>query len=311
LKQWKCPSEDEIADISLLPIGLSIEALIRQKVANIEKLSAMYPHVRQTLFPAPAASIDSDTFSVRSLGTGDDMSVASPRLGPSIDGLQSPSPRTRMGLRIDTAKPSPLIPPVLGTWKPSPSKAIDIEPNHSPLASPRAQQAPWRKFTRDRNNSISSDRCGSPMSVYSAMPSQPTRSAPSIKDFEILKPISKGAFGSVYLAKKRSTGDYFAIKVLKKSDMVVKNQVTNVKAERMILTRIDSPFVVKLFFSFQSKDYLYLVMEYLNGGDCSALIKAVGCLDEAWAKRYVAEVVLALEYLHERGIVHRCGSCFS
>ena len=109
----------------------------------------------------------------------------------------------------------------------------------------------------------------------------------------------------MYLAKKRLTGEFFAIKVLRKSDMVAKNQVTNVKAERMILTRIDSPFVVKLFFSFQSKDNLYLVMEYLNGGDCSALVKSMGSLDEEWARRYIAEVVLALEYLHARGIIHR------
>ncbi|KAJ3156374.1 hypothetical protein HDU89_004156 [Geranomyces variabilis] len=131
------------------------------------------------------------------------------------------------------------------------------------------------------------------------------RSIPSIKDFDIIKPISKGAFGSVYLAKKRLTGDYFAIKVLKKADMVAKNQVMNIKAERMILTQLDSPFVVRLYFSFQSRENLYLVMEYLNGGDCAALIKSLGSLDEKWAGQYVAEVVLGLEFLHSRGIVHR------
>ncbi|KAJ3106270.1 hypothetical protein HDU97_006721 [Phlyctochytrium planicorne] len=131
------------------------------------------------------------------------------------------------------------------------------------------------------------------------------RSIPSIKDYEIIKPISKGAFGSVYLAKKRITGDYYAIKVLRKSDMIAKNQVMNIKAERMILTQLDSPFVVRLYFSFQSKDNLYLVMEYLNGGDCAALIKAVGQLDEKWAKQYVSEVVVGLGFLHSKGIVHR------
>ncbi|EJU06200.1 hypothetical protein DACRYDRAFT_112948 [Dacryopinax primogenitus] len=128
----------------------------------------------------------------------------------------------------------------------------------------------------------------------------------SIRDFEIIKPISKGAFGSVYLAKKKTTGDYYAIKVLKKADMIAKNQVTNVKAERTILMQqADSPFVVKLFFTFQNKDYLYLVMEYLNGGDCAALIKTIGALPEDWAKTYVAEVILGLENIHARGIVHR------
>jgi serine/threonine-protein kinase RIM15 len=129
---------------------------------------------------------------------------------------------------------------------------------------------------------------------------------PSIKDFEIIKPISKGAFGSVYLAKKRSTGDYYAIKVLKKADMVAKNQVTNVKAERAIMMwQGESDFVAKLYWTFSSKDYLYLVMEYLNGGDCASLIKVLGGLPEDWAKKYLGEVILGVEHLHNRGIVHR------
>lgn len=128
----------------------------------------------------------------------------------------------------------------------------------------------------------------------------------SIKDFDIIKPISRGAFGSVYLAKKRTTGDYFAIKALKKSDMIAKNQITNVKAERTILmSQSSSPYVAKLFFSFQNRDYLYLVMEYLNGGDCAALVKTLGGLPEDWARNYIAEVILGLEYLHDRGVVHR------
>lgn len=135
---------------------------------------------------------------------------------------------------------------------------------------------------------------------------QPRAAQPSIKDFEIIKPISRGAFGSVYLAKKVATGDYFAIKALKKSDMIAKNQITNVKAERTILmNQASSPYVAKLFFSFQSKDYLYLVMEYLNGGDCASLVKTLGGLSEDWARNYIAEVVLGLEYLHSRNIVHR------
>lgn len=142
--------------------------------------------------------------------------------------------------------------------------------------------------------------------IPSVAAAQPRANPPSIKDFEIIKPISRGAFGSVYLAKKVATGDYFAIKALKKSDMIAKNQITNVKAERTILmNQSSSPYVTKLFFSFQSKEYLYLVMEYLNGGDCASLVKTLGGLPEEWARNYIAEVVLGLEYLHARNIVHR------
>ncbi|CAJ0546376.1 Ff.00g098490.m01.CDS01 [Fusarium sp. VM40] len=137
-------------------------------------------------------------------------------------------------------------------------------------------------------------------------PPQQRPTQPSIKDFEIIKPISKGAFGSVYLSKKKSTGEYFAIKVLKKADMVAKNQVGNVKAERAIMMwQGESEFVAKLYWTFSSKDYLYLVMEYLNGGDCASLIKVLGGLPEEWVKKYLGEVVLGVEHLHSRGIIHR------
>ncbi|KAG2224682.1 hypothetical protein INT45_007927, partial [Circinella minor] len=173
---------------------------------------------------------------------------------------------------------------------------LEVEVIDTPMASPglRPQKS---------NKELSTGK--SPLEPLQAfIPPRPT--PPSIKDFDIIKPISKGAFGSVFLAKKRSTGDYYAIKFLKKSDMIAKNQVTNVKAERMILmTQTDSPFVTKLYYTFQSKDYLYLVLEYLNGGDCSALVKVLGYLPEDWARNYLAEVTLGLAYLHSKNVIHR------
>ncbi|KAG2231009.1 hypothetical protein INT48_001616 [Thamnidium elegans] len=156
-------------------------------------------------------------------------------------------------------------------------------------------------------NSVHSNVGKPPSSpLHAPVVSRPT--FPSIKDFDIIKPISKGAFGSVFLAKKRTTGDYYAIKFLKKSDMIAKNQVTNVKAERMILmSQTDSPFVTKLYYTFQSKDYLYLVLEYLNGGDCSALIKVIGSLSEDWTRSYLAEVTLGLEYLQNNLLIDHNG----
>lgn len=127
----------------------------------------------------------------------------------------------------------------------------------------------------------------------------------SIDDFEILKPISRGAFGRVFLAKKRTTGDLFAIKVLRKADMIRKNAVESILAERDILISVRNPFVVRFFYSFTCRDNLYLVMEYLNGGDLYSLLRNLGCLDEDMARVYIAEVVLALEYLHSLHVVHR------
>eukprot|EP00124_Ichthyophonus_hoferi_P006238 Ihof_evm1s1339 gene=Ihof_evmTU1s1339 len=128
---------------------------------------------------------------------------------------------------------------------------------------------------------------------------------PTINDFQIIKPISKGAYGRVYLARKKTTGDLYAIKVLKKIDMVRKNMVDNVMAEKTALSIANCPYVVKLFYSFQSQDNLYLVMEYLIGGDLASLLQMFGYLEEDMAVFYIAEVVLALEYLHSHCIIHR------
>ncbi|KAJ1438696.1 Serine/threonine-protein kinase, active site [Sesbania bispinosa] len=136
-------------------------------------------------------------------------------------------------------------------------------------------------------------------------PIHSSRDRTSIDDFEIIKPISRGAFGRVFLAKKRTTGDLFAIKVLKKADMIRKNAVESILAERDILITVRNPFVVRFFYSFTCRENLYLVMEYLNGGDLYSLLRNLGCLDEEVARVYMAEVVLALEYLHSLRVVHR------
>ncbi|KAJ6748115.1 SERINE/THREONINE-PROTEIN KINASE [Salix purpurea] len=127
----------------------------------------------------------------------------------------------------------------------------------------------------------------------------------SIEDFEIIKPISRGAFGRVFLSRKRATGDLFAIKVLKKADMIRKNAVQSILEERNILITVCNPFVVRFFYSFTCRENLYLVMEYLNGGDLYSLLRNLGCFDEDMARMYIAEVVLALEYLHSSNVIHR------
>jgi serine/threonine-protein kinase RIM15 len=216
-------------------------------------------------------------------------SPARPLIPQPSSPLRTTKPRLPSGME---ALQSPITSPVLTTTE---------------FSSPAMAHALSLNSHRRQSSTAGSDapRPISPRLIPTTQP-QPRAVPPSIKDFEIVKPISKGAFGSVYLAKKKSTGEYFAIKVLKKADMVAKNQVTNVKAERAIMMwQGESDFVAKLYWTFSSKDYLYLVMEYLNGGDCASLIKVLGALPEDWAKKYLAEVVLGVEHLHSRSIVHR------
>ena len=128
----------------------------------------------------------------------------------------------------------------------------------------------------------------------------------SIQDFELVKPISKGAYGRVFLARKKNTGDLYAIKVMNKQELFRKNQSQHIQAERRIMAHADNPFVVKMFYAFQSKNHLYIVMEFVNGGDLYSMIKNVGNLNEDATRVYAAELVLALTYLHdELHVIHR------
>ncbi|TVU45406.1 hypothetical protein EJB05_04893 [Eragrostis curvula] len=132
----------------------------------------------------------------------------------------------------------------------------------------------------------------------------PDKDRTSIDDFELIKPIRSWAYGHIFLAKKRTTGDLFAVKVIRKADVIRKNAVESILSERDILITIRNPFVVRLFYSFTSRENLYLVMEYLKERDVNSLLINLGCLDEDVARVYLAEVVLALEYLHSMQIVH-------
>ncbi|XP_017560793.1 serine/threonine-protein kinase greatwall isoform X1 [Pygocentrus nattereri] len=128
---------------------------------------------------------------------------------------------------------------------------------------------------------------------------------PTIDDFEVVKPISRGAFGKVFLARKKSNSKLFAVKVVKKSDMVDKNMSDQMRAERDALALSKSPFIVHLFYSLQTPAKVYLVMEYLIGGDVKSLLHIYGYFDEDMSLKYISEVALALDYLHRHGIIHR------
>ncbi|XP_049480704.1 serine/threonine-protein kinase greatwall [Panthera uncia] len=131
----------------------------------------------------------------------------------------------------------------------------------------------------------------------------PVPRPPSIEEFTIVKPISRGAFGKVYLGQKG--GKLYAVKVVKKADMINKNMTHQVQAERDALALSKSPFIVHLYYSLQSANNVYLVMEYLIGGDVKSLLHIYGYFDEEMAVKYISEVALALDYLHRHGIIHR------
>ena len=127
-------------------------------------------------------------------------------------------------------------------------------------------------------------------------------------DFQILKLIGKGTFGQVYQVRKKDTKRIYAMKVLQKKVIVQKKEVAHTVGERNILVRTataDSPFIVGLKFSFQTPTDLYLVTDYMSGGELFWHLQKEGRFDEQRAKFYIAELILALEHLHKHDIVYR------
>ena len=131
------------------------------------------------------------------------------------------------------------------------------------------------------------------------------RKRPSVFDYEPIKIIGKGAFGEVRVVRNKHTGEIFAMKKMDKSEMVCKNQMMHVKTERDILTSISNPWVVDLHLSFQDDLNLYLIMEYLAGGDLMTLLIRRNILTEAETRFYIAETILAVESIHQMNYIHR------
>ncbi|KAK3825446.1 MAG: kinase-like protein [Benniella sp.] len=129
----------------------------------------------------------------------------------------------------------------------------------------------------------------------------------SVNSFLMIKTIGHGAFGVVKLVQEKETGLYFAMKVMRKADMLKKGQEGHVRAERDLMTAASesAQWIVKLIYSFQDADHLYLVMEYMSGGDLLNLLIEKDIFEEDFAKFYVAEMVLCIEEAHKLGYIHR------
>ncbi|KAI5245310.1 serine/threonine-protein kinase LATS2 [Manis pentadactyla] len=123
--------------------------------------------------------------------------------------------------------------------------------------------------------------------------------------FVKIKTLGIGAFGEVCLACKVDTHALYAMKTLRKKDVLNRNQVAHVKAERDILAEADNEWVVKLYYSFQDKDSLYFVMDYIPGGDMMSLLIRMEVFPEPLARFYIAELTLAIESVHKMGFIHR------
>lgn len=129
------------------------------------------------------------------------------------------------------------------------------------------------------------------------------------QDFELKKVLGKGGYGKVFQVKKTTGADansYFAMKVLKKAS-IVRNQkdTAHTRAERNILEAVRHPFIVELVYAFQTGGKLYLILEYLSGGELFMHLEREGIFLEDTTCFYLCEIILALEHLHNLGIIYR------
>jgi len=124
-------------------------------------------------------------------------------------------------------------------------------------------------------------------------------------DFIMLAIIGEGTFGKVVQVRMKESGDIYAMKVLNKNHIIETGEINHTIAERNILMRIDHPFIMGLHYSFQDTEKLYLVMDYVNGGELFFHLQQEKKFPYERARFYTAEIVLALEHLHNNAIIYR------
>jgi len=132
----------------------------------------------------------------------------------------------------------------------------------------------------------------------------------NVNAFEVKKVIGRGAFGEVQLVKMRGTEDVYAMKKLKKTKMIEKDQVEHVRSERNALADsehayVDNPWITRLYFSFQDPQYLYLIMEFIPGGDMMTHLINYDTFSEEHTRFFIAETILAIHSIHKLNYIHR------
>ncbi|TPX34792.1 hypothetical protein SeMB42_g07263 [Synchytrium endobioticum] len=137
--------------------------------------------------------------------------------------------------------------------------------------------------------------------MYRTVPIKPL----TADDFELLKVVGKGSFGKVLQVRKKDTQRIYAMKVLVKKDIIERREIAHTLSERNVLIRASSPFLVGLKFSFQTPEKLYLVLDYMNGGELFYHLQKETAFSEERAKFYTAELTSALQHLHKYNIVYR------
>ena len=127
----------------------------------------------------------------------------------------------------------------------------------------------------------------------------------SLSDFDIMKLIGKGSFAKVYLVRNRFNNKIYSMKKLNKPFIKKNRQEQNIINERILLSKMNYPFLVKLYCCFQDKEYLYFIMEFIQGGELFFHLHREIRFDDEKTRFYIAELILALNFLHKNKIIYR------
>ena len=127
----------------------------------------------------------------------------------------------------------------------------------------------------------------------------------SLADFEFLRTLGTGSFGRVKLARYRGDGQLYAVKMMKKVEIIRLKQVDHINAERAVLQHLDHPFIVNMKASFKDDHYLYIVMECVSGGELFTHLRRAVKFTDTQAKFYAAQIACVFDYIHRNNIVHR------
>ncbi|KAG8712153.1 hypothetical protein FRC08_014970 [Ceratobasidium sp. 394] len=260
--------------------------------------------------------------SPRSMGASASRFIRRVASAPNAKGLFSINTGTKSTTRNGLLSPGldPSIPPVppfvSGSMTPTekgPGTPDTSRPPSSRSFATRASRAMSASVNGKQKNLSPNEKTGDGMGraqfrrTYSSnsIKIRSVEVAPS--SFQKIKLLGRGDVGKVYLVREKKTDKLFAMKVLSKKEMIARKKIKRALAEQEILATANHPFIVTLYHSFQSDDYLYFCMEYCAGGEFfRALQTRPGkCLPEDDARFYAAEVTAALEYLHLMGFIYR------
>ena len=140
---------------------------------------------------------------------------------------------------------------------------------------------------------------------FGALKFEENDSKDCLENYILLKTIGKGNFGKVLLVKSRVDGQFYALKVLKKVDIIKSQYIDRIKTEKRVLEKIKHPFIIKLFSTFQSTEKIFFLTELCNGGELFFHLQRKKRFSENCVKFYGAQLYLALSFLHSNGIIYR------